>query len=259
MQTDYDKFSEIYDLVYDFDYDHNFYLRRARRAGGRILEIGCGTGRLTLPLARSGIDVTGIDNSPKMLALAREKLGREDPRIQERVELLEADIRELDLGQMFNLVIFPFNSFMYLYTPEDQVRALAAVRKHLADDGLFILSLFVPSPEITTFIPGVMSFQWKKKHPGGGEAYCWEIKEVDTFYQLAAAKLIVDWVKPGGEVRRYVQEQTFRYFTHYEFSHLLERRGFRVLEMIGDFKAEDLAPGHRDMVFVAGLNPDWSE
>jgi ubiquinone/menaquinone biosynthesis C-methylase UbiE len=259
MQTDYDKFSEIYDLVYDFDYDVNFYLRRARRAGGRVLEIGCGSGRISLSLARSGIQVTGIDNSTGMLALAREKLAREDERIRERVELIESDVRELDLGRRFDLIIFPFNSFMYLYTPEDQTRALTAIRKHMTDDGLFILSLFVPTPEITTFIPGVMNFQWKKKHPGGGEVYCWELKDVDTFYQLASARLIVDWVKPGGEVKRYVQEQTFRYFTHYEFSHLLERRGFFVLEMLGDFKSEDLGPGHRDMIFVAGLNPDWSE
>jgi SAM-dependent methyltransferase len=259
MQTDYDKFSNIYDLVYDFDHDVNFYLRRVKRAGGELLEIGCGTGRVSIPLARAGMKVTGIDNSPGMLKLAREKLAREDDLVRKRVEFLEMDVRAIDLGRKFQLIAFPFNSFMYLYTPEDQVNALAAVRDHLAEDGRFVLSLFAPTQEVTAFIPGVMNYQWSKAHPEGGELLCWELKEVDIFHQLASARLIVDWVKPGGEVRRYIQDQTFRYFTHYEFAHLLERRGFQVLEMLGDFRDEPLGPGHRDMNFVAGLNPEWSE
>ena len=124
METDYNKFSEIYDLVYDFDYDIDFYLGRARKAGGDILEVGCGTGRISLPLARAGIRVIGVDNSSGMLELAREKLAGEDEKIRERVEFIQSDVRELDLGRSFNLIAFPFNSFMYLYTPEDQVRAL---------------------------------------------------------------------------------------------------------------------------------------
>jgi len=259
VHTDYDNFSRIYDLVYDFTDDVDFYLRLAKRFPGRVLEIGCGSGRITLPLARAGLEVTGIDNSSNMLELAREKLAREDDPVRQRVELVFADVRELDLGRRFNLIIYPFNSFMYLYTPEDQVRALKRIRAHLQDDGLVALALFVPNQGVTSYLPGVPQFLWSKKHPEGGDILCWEVKEVDTFYQIARTKLILDWLKPDGEHKRYLQEQTFRYFTFYEFNHLLERRGFNVVKVLGDFTDEPLGPQHSDMVFLAEKNVNWRE
>lgn len=124
--------------------DLPFYLERARLAGGDILELACGTGRVGIPLARAGFRVTGVDLSSDMLARFREKLQREDEATASRVELREADMADFDLGRTFPLVIIPFRSFQLLTEEDQAIRCLRNVRRHLRKDGTFIVNVFKP-------------------------------------------------------------------------------------------------------------------
>lgn len=129
--------------------DEEFYRRQAGRLGGAVLELACGTGRLAIPLAAGGLDVTGIDLAPEMLALARRKardLGCP-------VEFLERDIRSFALGRRFGLVFIAHNSFLHLATRGDFEACLAMVREHLAPGGQFIVDVFNPSLAILTRDP----------------------------------------------------------------------------------------------------------
>jgi SAM-dependent methyltransferase len=123
--------------------DVPFYLdlaRQAAAAGHAVLELGCGTGRVTLAIAREGIDIVGLDNAPPMLDIARRKATLEG------VELtwVEADMGRFHLDRLFSLVIIPYRSFLHLLTDEDQASCLEAIRNHLVPGGRLALSFFVP-------------------------------------------------------------------------------------------------------------------
>lgn len=128
--------------------DVEFYVQEARRAGSPVLEIGCGTGRITLPVAQAGIEVTGIDISPAMLDVARKKLGALAPETRSRVKLVEADMREFSLADRFRLIMAPYRAFLALLTVDDQKRALGRFRDHLAEGGRLILNFFDPRVDL---------------------------------------------------------------------------------------------------------------
>ncbi len=123
--------------------DTPFYLALAMEAealGLAVIELGCGTGRVTLPIAREGIEVVGLDNAPAMLDIARRKASAEGL----DVSWIEADMRDFDLGRRFGLVIIPYRSFLHLLTDADQAACLAAVYRHLVPGGRLALNFFAP-------------------------------------------------------------------------------------------------------------------
>ena len=139
MGSDYKVGDLIYDAsIYDGMNTHindlQFYrqwLPKSKEA--RILELCCGTGRLTIPIAKDGYDITGVDYTSSMLAQAKVKAAREGI----DVEFIEADIRNLDLQKKYDLIFIPFNSIHHLYRNEDLFKAFTVVKKHLKDGGLF--------------------------------------------------------------------------------------------------------------------------
>lgn len=148
----YAETAELYDYVqpYAARKDVEFYTNMARESGGPVLEIGCGTGRVLLPIARAGAEITGLDLSAKMLGVCREKLAREPADVRGRVKLVQSDMRVFDLGRTFKLITIPFRPFQHLISVEDQLACLACVNKHLAPGGRFILDIFNPSLKALT-------------------------------------------------------------------------------------------------------------
>lgn len=124
--------------------DVTYYVRYARRAGGPVLEYGCGTGRLTLPLARAGVAVTGIDLSRVMLDRLATKLAGEPPQVRRNVTLRHGDMRTERLRGRFALVLAPFNTFQHLYTRDDVEAFLARAHHHLAPGGHLMLDVYLP-------------------------------------------------------------------------------------------------------------------
>ena len=114
--------------------DVGFFVEEARTSGSPVLDIGCGTGRVLIPTARAGLEVVGLDLSPRMLAVCRERLLGEPDEVRTRAHVIEADMRRFDLGQRFRLAMIPFRSFQYLLTIEDQLTCLEEIRRHLVDD-----------------------------------------------------------------------------------------------------------------------------
>ncbi|MHA2396608.1 MAG: class I SAM-dependent DNA methyltransferase [Candidatus Thorarchaeota archaeon] len=121
--------------------DETLYLELAKRFESPILELACGTGRITLLLAQAGYEITGIELSPEMLEIAQEKLRQLPEDVQSRVSLIHGDVTNFQLDKKFAMVIIPW-SFKFLLTTDDQLACLRQVRNHLADDGVFILDLY---------------------------------------------------------------------------------------------------------------------
>ena len=117
--------------VFNSDTGIAFYAALAQETGGPVLEIACGTGRVSIPIARLGLAVTGLDIVPRMLARARSKSAGLP------VRWVEGDARTFDLGERFRLIFLTGNAFQAFLTRTDQEALLERVRAHLHDDGLF--------------------------------------------------------------------------------------------------------------------------
>lgn len=124
--------------------DVSFYLALAKEIGGPVLEIGCGTGRVLLPIARAGIEIHGLDQSSAMLDVLNQKLAREPDEIRHRVTLHSGDMRSARLNIQFPLVIIPFRPLQHMHTIDDQIAALRTAAAHLNDRGRFVFDVFHP-------------------------------------------------------------------------------------------------------------------
>jgi len=138
--------TEITPLVYDLQFpadapDVGFWVDWCREVGGPVLELGCGSGRVTLPVARAGLEVTGVEVAGPMLAVARERLSQEPAEVQARVRLVQGDMRDGGWGTNFGCAIIPANTFAVMITADDQARMLAAVRGALRPKGWFAFDL----------------------------------------------------------------------------------------------------------------------
>ena len=139
---DYDRVADVYDLYVTTDLDVGFYVEEATKANGKVLELMCGTGRVSLPLLEAGVDLTCMDASEGMLARLKERLHAR--KLDTRV--LRADVRHFDLGQEeFDLVLIPFHSFSELVSPRDRELTLRAVHECLREGGRLICPLHNPT------------------------------------------------------------------------------------------------------------------
>ena len=237
-QEGYGHTAEFYDYVapYQERQDVIFFVEEARRTGGPVLEIGCGTGRVLIPTAREGIEITGLDLSKGMLAICRQRLQAEPEDVRQRVHLVEADMRSFDLGRTFHLVTFPFRPFQHLLTVEDQLACLETVRRHLVPGGRLVLDLFNPS---LYFLAEDDVGQEKGEEPefsmpDGRRVVRWhKIVNRDLSAQVQHVELIYYVTHPDGRKERLVDDFPMRYLFRFEAEHLLARCGFEVEAVYG--------------------------
>jgi ubiquinone/menaquinone biosynthesis C-methylase UbiE len=137
--------AEFYDDVvpYRSRQDVAFFVEMAQRSGGPVLELGCGTGRILMPTARSGVEIVGMDASPLLLSECRRKLSRESGDVRARVDLVRGDMRQFALERRFGLTTMPFRPFQHLLTVADQLSCLTSIYRHLNDGGRLIMDVFI--------------------------------------------------------------------------------------------------------------------
>ena len=122
----------------------DFYVRQIKRYGEPVLELACGSGRLTIPLTEKGFEIKGLDTSIEMLDLAKEKANRRNIEL----DLVRGDMTDFDLSRKFSLIFIPAQSLSHLYSVSEIEKCFACVKKHLTDVGRFLIELFNPSLEI---------------------------------------------------------------------------------------------------------------
>ncbi|HEU5316306.1 MAG TPA: class I SAM-dependent methyltransferase [Chloroflexota bacterium] len=224
----------------------------ANAAGpGGILELACGTGRLLLPLAATGATVTGVDLSPSMLALAREKLAAA-PQLAGRVTLLQDDMRTVDLGRRFDLVIVGLNSLMHLETQAAQLDALRNAARHLSPTGRLIVDLFNPEvalPESPQ--EGQLFLHCLKILPDGGHLLHFQSPRVDRTAQVVTMTNYYDELHADGQVRRHLAPFTLRYLTAAELRLLLESAGLTVDALYGTYELDPFQDDSPRLLAVA--------
>ena len=139
----------LYDLEYaDHHEDVPWYVLQARRSRGPVLELGCGTGRLTVPIAQAGVQITGVDRATPMLETLRGKLGAESDEVRSRVALLEGDYETLEPGGPFGAVLWPFNAMHHCAGPDAVVAVLRAALGWVKPRGLLALDCYLPDLDL---------------------------------------------------------------------------------------------------------------
>ena len=231
--------------------DVAFFLEQAARSGGPVLELGCGTGRVTFALADAGIEIVGLDRSTAMLERAAARLagrggtagrGGADARAAGGISFVEGDMTGFELGRRFRLVIIPFRAFMSVLDPAGQRRCLEAVRRHLEPDGRFVLDLFDPRLEwCLPTGPGPRLDRKTVVHPGTGNPVTVEItaRANDPFRQSFTETWRFRELGDGGRViREEVEELALRWTYRHEMRYLLELTGFEVVAELGGFMGQ---------------------
>ena len=259
---EYKTIAELYDYVvpYRERADVGFFVQAAKESGGPVLEVGCGTGRVLIPTARAGIEITGLDLSPHMLAVCRESLKAEPPEVQSRVRLVEADMRRFELARTFQLVTLPFRPFQHLTTVAEQLACLGCIHKHLVEGGKLILDIFNPKLEslVDTNFGKEMADEPEFSMPDGRKVIrCHSVVSRDVANQINYVELIHYVTYPDGRQERLVQSFPMRYLFRFEAEHLLERAGFRVEQLYADYDKSPYGskyPG--ELIFVAGKLKD---
>ncbi len=132
---------ELYDALHnDIGTDENVIKYYAKKCNGSVLEIACGTGRLSKYIIDLGLPYSGIDNSKPFLNVSLQKFGKNGT-------FLYQNMQDFNLSEKFDFIFIGFNSFLHNLTDEDALNCLKCVRNHLNSDGLFLLSIFLPDPE----------------------------------------------------------------------------------------------------------------
>lgn len=228
----YHAIAEYYDhvTIYRDRPDIGFFVEAAREAGSPVLELGSGSGRVLIPTARAGVEITGLDASASMLAICRRELEREPPEEPARVTLVQGDMRSFDLGRTFTLVTAPFRPFQHLESVEDQLACLGSVRRHLRTGGRLILDLFNPSIEGLAGPVGVESEPEAGFTMPDGRRVVRRSRIVsrDRARQVNRVELLYDVTHPDGRTERLVHAFAMRYLFRFEAEHLLVRAGFEV-------------------------------
>lgn len=256
MPSDYAGFYETFARFYDSfraerEGEIEFYRAQAASGGG-VLEIGCGTGLVTIPLAQSGLEVRGLDSSRAMLGVLQEKLERlasDSPGLAGRIALHEGDMRDFDMGRSFGSILIPFHTFQHLVEREDQLACLDCVRRHLADRGRLVLDVAGFDPSLLPRSRGPIRLGRREtlRNPDvPGEL---ETTFSATIDAATGRALQTRTLSRGADVLLSAVTEV-KYLRDGELGDLLEAAGYRVVERSGGFRGEPFAPGG-EQVWVA--------
>jgi SAM-dependent methyltransferase len=247
-KENYRDVARFYDLFAGTD-DIEYFLGLAERSGGPCLELGVGTGRVALELARRGFRVVGIDVSGEMLAVAEQKLIGATDETKKNLELVESDMRSFNLGEEFGLVYAPGGGFQECLTVEDMKFCLLCVKKHLVKDGTLALAVWMPGTEREY---GVRKYERPQVDREGNRvvrSIVWhrpraeEPPSIDIYYQVFRNSRLAEEYQVSSTVNVLEPESLRR---------ILADQGFTIRKESGDFRGKEYASGDEWMVIVAG-------
>lgn len=235
--------ANIYDGMNTDLTDLKFYKKwLPKNKDARILELCCGTGRLTLPIARDGYKICGVDISSSMLKQAKEKASE----IGLEVDFIEADIKTLNLSEKYDLIFIPFNSIQHLYKNEDLFQALNTVKKHLKENGLFLLDCY--SPNIQYIVEG------EKERKKIAEYVTKDGRKVlirqKMRYESKTQINCIEWEYYIDGEYDSIQNLDMRLYFPQELDSYLEWNGFTIIHKFGNFKEEEFIDSSEKQIFV---------
>ena len=260
--TEFDDWADCYDLIHHgLPGEVEFYGGQALRLGGRTLELGGGTGRIALVMALSGVEVTGLDNSARMLEVCRAKrdaLGE----IKGQLRLIHADMSDFDLGERFRFIAMPYRSFMHLSRQRQQRDCLRLVHKHLDEDGVFIMNTWIPSHRTiarngTQEMPATFELVEEYALPDStGRLRHFHRASFDEFRQRIVEEHLLQEVDGQGQVLSSKTLPLTRVWTTLrEMGNLVRLSGFTVDALFGDFDCAPVEASSTEAIWILKKAP----
>lgn len=241
-----------YDLEYaDYDDDVPWYVDLARRAAGPVLELGCGTGRLTLPMARAGATVHGVDANPAMLSAFEHKLRAEPDAVRWRVRHEQRDFRTLTGPPRYPLVLLPFNTIHHCRDGDDVKAVFAAVGRAILPGGTFGLDCYLPWPALYDRDPTQRYGERTWIDPNTGVPIdSWETSRWDPVGQIHHVTYV--YAPRGAEPHEV--NLNLRMFYPEQLRALIAQSGWIVRHEATDFHGTPLAPDSTKCVLLLGAD-----
>lgn len=247
--------ARLYDLDLEDDPgDLDLLIALAARANGPILELAAGTGRLAVPLAEAGHEVTGVDTDPAMLARARDRADAAGRDVARRVLLVDGDARSIRLGNAgaFTLAFVPLNSIFLMGSRADQAAVLGTLAAHLAPGGIAMVDAWLPSVEDLARYDGRLVLEWVRLDPASGRLVT---KSGSAVYDATSASVTLTTVfeegLPGEPAIRWVRVDRMRLVSPDELAAFAEAAGLVVETLAGGYDLDVLQPGAERVVMVA--------
>lgn len=245
--------------LYDVDLtedpgDLSLYLALAARTGGPILEIAAGSGRVAVPLAGAGYEVTAVDIDPAMLARAEKSISGAEPSVRGRLELVQADLLHLGLPGVprFRLAILALNSMLLLATRDRQLGALETMARHLAPDGIAVVDVWIPSADELARYDGRMSLEYVRTDPETGLLVT---KMAAVQYEPVSGQIdlttIYDEGEQGEPPRRWVREDRLRLLNAEDLRLLAESADLEVEVLAGDYDLNPVSAHDERAILIA--------
>ncbi|HEV3315432.1 MAG TPA: class I SAM-dependent methyltransferase [Candidatus Angelobacter sp.] len=239
--------------------DLPFYSALAKRIGGPVLEIACGTGRVLLPIAREGIEIHGVDNSPAMLNVLRKNLQSEPEEVRKRVSVSGGDMRTFRLGKKYPLVIIPFRPMQHMHTLEDQIAALKTAALHLEEDGVLAFNVFYPKYDqiFSSIGEEIQEMEWPlSSDPSKIVRRYFRKDSVAKISQIFTGTFIFRTFQGNQLVNEETESFKLSYYTYPHLQALFLLAGLESVEEYGSFAQTPLDNNSTEMIFVLRASPE---
>jgi SAM-dependent methyltransferase len=257
MTTDaYAALPALYDLEHDsFGDDVDFYLNFVEAAGDPVLELGCGTGRLLVPIADAGFHVTGVDRSAPMLARAEARIraaGHEP-----RVRLHRGEMSDLSAvpGGPFGVAIVALNGLQHVADPGQQRRTLSSILKSLDPRGQLLIDVLNPTPDALRALDHSLVHEGTWFAENGVRVDKLAARRVSPATQTIATELWYDLTATDGSLRRIATTLTMRYLHRAELELMLELAGFAEWQFYGSYDLDPFDDHSERLIVAAEVTP----
>jgi SAM-dependent methyltransferase len=233
--------------------DLPFYLELAKKSRGPVLEIGCGTGRVLLPVARAGIEIHGVDSSRAMLGVLKGHVASEPPAVRQRIHLHRGDMRSLRLKKKFALVLMPFRPLQHMHTLADQIAALRTAAFHLGRNGRLAFDVFCPKYEMIFSGIGqeIPEMEWPAAgEPGRTVRRFFRKDSVDKINQAIYITFLYRTYDGDRVVREESEGLVMTYFTYPHLQALFALAGLKPVAEWGSFTKTPIDNNADQMIFI---------
>jgi SAM-dependent methyltransferase len=250
--TEYDALADLYDAEWqELTTDIPFLAETARQYGGPALDLAAGTGRVTFPIAETGLEVVAMDNSASMLQRGEEALAGQDAAIRERVTFMTGDMARFQIGRQFRFICISQNSFLLLADRKDQEQCLRCIYDHLDPEGRFVVDIYSPRFDLIGQKENDIQFLRHFFLPEQQAVVMqWEYAVRNMAAQTMDIDFLYEVYDKQGQLTRRTHQLHMAIVFRYEMQYLLEKHGFVVETVYGDYDKTIFGPDSPQMIFL---------
>lgn len=252
MPTEYDALAALYDYEWEeLKEDIEFIGAECEKTGSPILELACGTGRITLPIAIRGHEVWGLDNSQEMLSFLKEKRRSLPAELAQRIHIVYGSMENFNFDRQFKSIILPFNSFLLLTSKQQQEQCLQSISKHLVHEGRFVVDIFSPRFELCAQEKSDIRFLKHFYYPPAQQVVIqWEYVERNMAEQVMNIDFLYEIYDSHGSMERLTRSLRMAIIFRFEMQLLLEKNGFEIEEFYGNYDRSPFTKDSPQMIFI---------